>query len=128
ETITNPLTVTFSSTFAAAHGQTLTLAPSSLAWNANTGDVVTFGAPGQDGTVAFGAAAGIVNHRSTYTVAVSAGTLRPIDSELGIILGADQHTTVGPAGTLDAAGFNLTMNDLRGGGHLVNSGGGRKSD
>jgi autotransporter-associated beta strand protein len=123
ETITTPLTVTFSSTFAAAHGQTLTLAPSSLAWNANTGDVVTFGAPGQDGTVAFGSAAGIVNHPSTYTVAVSAGTLRPIDSELGVILGADQHTTVQSGAALDAAGFTLTVNDLQGGGHITDTGG-----
>jgi autotransporter-associated beta strand protein len=124
ETITNPLTVSFSATIAAAHGQSFTLTPSSLAWNANTGDVVTFGAPGQDGTVAFGSAAGIVNHPSTYTVVVSAGTLRPTDSELGIILGADQHTTVQAAGTLDAAGFNLAVHDLQGGGQITNSGGG----
>jgi autotransporter-associated beta strand protein len=124
ETITNPLTVNFSATIAAAHGQTFTLVPSSLAWNANTGDVVTFGAAGQDGTVAFGSAAGIVNHPSTYTIVVQDGTLRPTDSELGIILSADQHTTIEATGTLDAAGFNLTVNDLRGGGQIINSGGG----
>jgi len=124
ETITNPLTVNFSATIAAAHGQTFTLVPSSLAWNANTGDVVTFGAAGQDGTVAFGSAAGIVNHPSTYTIVVQDGTLRPTDSELGIILSADQHTTIEATGTLDAAGFNLTVNDLRRGGQIINSGGG----
>jgi fibronectin-binding autotransporter adhesin len=123
ETITNALTVSASATIAAAHGQTFTLAPSSLAWNANTGDVVTFGAPGEDGTVAFGSAAGIVNNPSTYTVVVSAGTLRPTDSELGIILGADQHTTIQAAGTLDAAGFSLSVHDLQGGGQITDSGG-----
>ena len=123
ETITNPLIVSDSSIIAAAHGQTLTLTPSSLAWNANTDDVVTFGAPGQDGTVAFGSAAGIVNNPSTYTVVVSAGTLRPTDAELGIVLGADQHTTIQAAGTLDAAGFTLMVNDLQGGGHITDTGG-----
>src|SRR5437879_6230072 len=89
----------------------------------NTDDVVTFGAPGQDGTVAFGSAAGIVNNPSTYTVVVSAGTLRPTDAELGIVLGADQHTTIQAAGTLDAAGFTLMVNDLQGGGHITDTGG-----
>ena len=122
ETITNPLTVSDSSIIAAAHGQTLTLTPSSLAWDANTDDVVTFGAPGQDGTVAFGSAAGIVNNPSTYTVVVSAGTLRPTDAELGIVLGADRHTTIQAAGTLDAAGFTLMVNDPQGGGHITDTG------
>src|SRR5438105_212765 len=123
ETITNPLTVSGSSIIAAAHGQTLTLTPSSLAWDANTDDVVTFGAPGQDGTVAFGSAAGIVNNPSTYTVVVAAGTLRPTDAELGIVLGADRHTTIQAAGTLDAAGFTLMVNDLQGGGDITDTAG-----
>src|SRR5207248_3593795 len=76
-----------------------------------------------DGTVAFGSAAGIVNNPSTYTVVVSAGTLRPTDAELGIVLGADRHTTVQAAGTLDAAGFTLMVNDLQGGGQITDPGG-----
>jgi len=112
-------------TIAAAHETftTSTTQPWSLA---ASGQIITFGAPGQDGTVVWNSPPGttISNSVNGWTVLVQAGTLRPNDIfSANLLLGDDTHTAIRPAGTLDAHGFSFTVNDLRGGGRIINSSG-----
>src|SRR5215471_6797801 len=79
EAINNQATISGNITIAASHGQTLTFAPSFLNVNQNTGDTITFGAPGQDGTVVFPGVNGTVANPNTYTILVQAGTLQTGD-------------------------------------------------
>ena len=50
------------------------------------------------------------------------GTVRAAGNGLGVLTANAAHTAIRPAGTLDAAGFGLTVHDLHGGGHITNSG------
>src|SRR5262249_20180345 len=89
-----------------------------------SGDVMTFGAPGQDGTVVLGASGGSFTNAGPYTVFVQAGTLRPQTGPalLAVMLGSDAHTTTLSGATLDTGGQSFTMHDLQGGGHIGDSG------
>jgi len=125
ETINNQMTMSGNFTIAAAHGQTLTtsgLSPWTL--NAAPGEMINFGAAGQDGTVVFKFAAGTaINGINTYTVNVQAGTLKAGDGGLSFLLGNALATVVQSGATLDVAGFSPAVNGLQGGGHVGNSGG-----
>ena len=123
-TISNQSTISGNITIAAAHGQTLTFAPSFLTVGENTGETITFGAPGQDGTVVFPGVNGSVANPNTYTVLVQAGTLRAGDvNGFPAVLGDDQHTGILAGASLDAAGISFTVNDLQGAGHITDSAG-----
>jgi fibronectin-binding autotransporter adhesin len=122
ETINNHLAMNGDFTVAAAAGQTLTV----TGWNINAnGQTIAFGSPGQNGTVALSTSGGaaIGNPANGYTVLVQAGTLRLNDASSPLLLLNDTHTTIRPAGTLDLNGFSPTVNDLHGGGHIINGGG-----
>jgi autotransporter-associated beta strand protein len=124
ETINNQLTMSGSFTIAAAHGQTLTFSSAS-GWSLTAGNnnVVTFGAPGQDGAIVWATPAGSsTNVPALYTVLVQAGTLRAADSGFSYLLENDQRTAIRPAATIDVAGFSTFINNLQGGGHITDSG------
>ena len=124
ETIPNGLTMSGSFTIAAAHGQTLTTSTTNhWSLSASSGDLITFGAPGQDGTVAWSTPAGSGITGLGYSVLVQAGTLRANDANFFILTNNDQHTTIQSGATLDAAGQSFTVNDLHGGGQISDSGG-----
>src|SRR5262249_14657940 len=76
ETISNDLTMSGNFTVAAAHGQNFAITTGNWTLNASPGEVITFGASGQDGTIFFEGNMATVNNASTYTVVVQAGTLR----------------------------------------------------
>ncbi len=123
ETIANQLTMSGNFTIAAAHNQTLTTS-SSQAWSLtpSTGEIISFGAAGQDGTVVFDETGGAtVGSGGFYTVAAQAGTLKAGDYGLDFLLGIDTATIVQSGATLDAAGFHLDVNGLQGGGRVTNS-------
>ncbi len=124
ETIQNGLTLSGDFTIAAAHGQTLTTSNTHIGSLTASGQTITFGAPGQDGTVAWtaDAVAVIGNPLNGYTILVRAGTLRTNDSGSNFFISNDTQTVIRPAGTLDVAGQAITVNDLRGGGHVTDSG------
>ena len=66
---------------------------------------------------------GNVPNPNTYTVLVQAGTLRAGDANgFPFVLADAQRTAIRPAGTIDAAGIGFTVNDLRGGGQITDSG------
>src|SRR5215471_18205816 len=125
ETIQNALTMSGNFTIAAAHGQTLTTS-TTHAWllSASSGEIITFGAPGQDGTVVWSTPGGSGITGLGYSVLVQAGTLRANDASFHILTENDQHTTIQSGATLDAAGQPFTVNDLHGGGQISNSGAG----
>jgi fibronectin-binding autotransporter adhesin len=123
ESIGNQLTMNGNFTIAAAHGQTLTIGTGGWFLSAS-GQTITFGAPGQDGTVLWSTSPGAIgNPGNGYTILVQAGTLRAADSNFGLLFNYDTRTAIRPAGTIDAAGFSFTVNDLEGGGHIIDSGG-----
>jgi len=121
ETINNALTMNGDFTIAAAGGQTLTI----TSWFLNrNGQTIAFGTPGQNGTVVWDSSGGaaIFNPPANgYTVLVQAGTMRVNDFFSGQFLTLGTHTAIRPAGTLDANGHSFTVNDLHGGGHVIDS-------
>ncbi len=123
ETIANPLSMTAGLTIAAAHGQTLTIGSGGWILNANNGQDITFGAPGQDGTVVFKGTLGGFSINPGYGVVVQAGTLEPgADSGLVYLVGNASLVTVQAGATLDSAGSGLSIGILNGAGRLTNSG------
>jgi len=112
-------------TIAAAHGQTLTTS-TTHPWTLNaSGQTITFGALGQDGTVAWSTppASSITPFGGSYSVLVRAGTLRANDGSFGVLTEFAQQTIVRPIATLDIAGFASVVTNLLGGGHVIDSGG-----
>src|SRR5690348_10970079 len=104
-------------TIAAAHGQTLTTS-TTHPWTLNgSGQTVTFGALGQDGTVLWSTPGGslVTPFGGAYTVLVRAGTLRANDSSFGVLTQFAQQTIIRPAGTLDLAGVSAVVTGLAGG-------------
>jgi autotransporter-associated beta strand protein len=124
ESINLPLTMSGNFTIAAAHNQTLTIPTQPWSLSASSGEVITFGAAGQDGTVVWTSSSGSIANDRTYAVVVQAGTLRgTADGQLGFLLGHDLRTVIRPGATLDAGGsVSFFVDDLRGGGHLTDSG------
>jgi fibronectin-binding autotransporter adhesin len=125
ESISNQLTMSGDFTIAAAHNQTLTFSPALSWFFSASNNVVTFGAPGQDGAIVWATPAGSAFNfpaGASYTVLVQAGTLRAADSSFGLLLQSDQRTAIRPAATIDVAGFSTYINNLQGGGHITDSG------
>jgi autotransporter-associated beta strand protein len=121
ETIANQLSLGGNFTIAAAHGQTLTIGVGN--WSLNPGGTVTFGAPGQDGTVVFDDTGGAALTSNSYGVSVQAGTLKAGDLGLAFLVNNASSVVVGAGATLDAAGFSgLSLNALQGGGQVTDSG------
>jgi autotransporter-associated beta strand protein len=118
ETLSNPLTLSGTSTIAAAHGTTLN-ETGYASINANS--TLNFGALGQDGVVSW--APGGYSIGTPITVNVVAGTLKAASNlPAGIISFGAQPTTVDAGATLDSGGFNLSLSDLLGGGAVTDSG------
>jgi hypothetical protein len=117
ETLSNALNFLGTLTIAAAHGTTLNENPSQSRINGTS--TLNFGAPGQDGVVIFHHPNGV----SPFTLNVVAGTLKAGDGLVGAaITFGGQPTTVDAGATPDTGGFGLGLNDLLGGGAVINSG------
>jgi autotransporter-associated beta strand protein len=116
ESISNQLSMGGNFTIAAAHNQTLTFSPASPWFLSASNNVVTFGAPGQDGAIVWATPAGSsfsFPAGASYTVLVQAGTLRAADSSFGLLLQSDQRTAIRPAATIDVAGLIPTSTICR---------------
>jgi fibronectin-binding autotransporter adhesin len=116
ETLTNALTLSGSVTFAAAHGTTLTeKAPS---YSVLASSTLNFGAPGQDGTVIWGAINGSI--ASPFpAINVQAGTLKGVG--LSFLLDGSP-ISVAAGATLDFTGNSTEFAHLTGGGSIIDSG------
>jgi autotransporter-associated beta strand protein len=123
ETITSPSTITLQGTaiIAAAHGQTLTINPVNLIYNATT---IMIGAPGQDGVVSFQYGGNVMaSNPGLYSVTVQAGTLKAVDAtDTTILLDSAATTTLAAGATLDLGGWGTTVSGLTGAGQVINSG------
>ena len=134
-TITS-LTLSGNVTLAAANGATLDIDPPlTLSLTQASGDTITFGAPGEDGTVIWTPPAlGELALNGTIdldTLVVQAGTLKGAvapgnpavgDLPTNVVL----QTIVDAAGTIDIAGAQEQINDLQGAGTVTDSVGGGK--
>jgi hypothetical protein len=112
---------TGTTTFAAAHGTTLTL--TGVVYLEINEFPVTIGAPGQDGKIVWAGAPGIVEAGPVFDV--RAGTLAAANSNLGNRLGSENGTTVEAGATLDWAGNVAAINNLQGAGTVTNSSAGQ---
>jgi autotransporter-associated beta strand protein len=118
ETLTNALSLSGSSTFAAAHGTTLTETGFT---NIGANSTLNFGALGQDGVVLWTPTGAAIS--TPVTVNVVAGTLKAGSSIFARTISAGaQPTTVAAGATLDLGGFGLSLTDLLGGGAVIDSG------
>ena len=99
ESIGNQLTMSGNFTIAAAHNQTLTFSSAS-GWSFTaSNNVITFGAPGQDGTIVWATPIGSsITNGAIYTVLVQAGTLRAADSSFFDLRKAISARPSGPPG------------------------------
>jgi autotransporter-associated beta strand protein len=125
ETIANPLSMTPAFTIAAAHGQTLTIGAGAWTLNPNLSQAITFGAPGQDGTVVLKDTGGATINAGNYGVVIQAGTLRSgSDDGLSLLVSGASSVIVQSGATLREVGsVSMTLNGLSGGGRITNSGG-----
>jgi hypothetical protein len=101
ETLTNALSLSQSSTIAAAHGTTLTENASSLGIAASS--TLNFGALGQEGTILWHTPESSTFGSPLPAINVQAGTLKGADSTFGFFLD-DEAITVAAGATLDLAG------------------------
>jgi hypothetical protein len=120
ETLGNQLSLSGTSTIAAAHGTTLNENAPSYAIGANT--TLNFGSAGQDGTVLWHTNTGNISFPFPG-VTVQAGTLKGADGAFSFILDNAAQTTVDAGASIDLAGFNTPIADLTGGGAVIDSGG-----
>jgi autotransporter-associated beta strand protein len=120
ETLTNALSLSGSSTIAAAHGKTLNENASSLSIAASS--TLNFGAPGEDGTILWHTPQS-TNFSSPFpAINVRAGALRGADGSFGFFLD-DSSVAVAAGAILDLAGSGTEFTDLSGGGAVTDSGG-----
>jgi len=117
ETLTNALTLSGTSTIAAAHATMLTEKMSS--YNIAANSTLIFGAPGQDGTVVWDGTDGDVTE--PLAIQVRAGTLKGGNAAFGAFL---EGSSIGIAtgATLDLTGTGSTFASLFGGGSIIDSG------
>jgi fibronectin-binding autotransporter adhesin len=117
ETLTNALTLSGTSTIAAAHATMLTEKMSS--YNIAANSTLIFGAPGQDGTVVWDGTDGDVTE--PLPIQVRAGTLKGGNAAFGAFL---EGSSIGIAtgATLDLTGTGSTFASLFGGGSIIDSG------
>jgi len=120
ETLANQLSLSGTSTIAAAHGTTLNENPTTYSISANT--TLNFGSPGEDGTVLWHTNSGSSISFPFPGVTVQAGTLKGADASFSFILNNAAQTTVDSGATLDLAGFNTPIADLTGAGVVTDSG------
>jgi hypothetical protein len=120
ETLGNALTLSGTSTIAAAHGTTLNENAANYAISANT--TLNFGSPGEDGTVLWHTGAGSSITFPFLGVTVQAGTLKGADASFGFFLGNASQTTVDAGASIDLAGFDTAIADLTGAGAVTDSG------
>jgi hypothetical protein len=121
ETLGNQLSLSGTSTIAAAHGTTLNENPTNYSISANT--TLNFGSAGQDGTVLWHTNSGSSIGFPFPGVTVQAGTLKGADASFSFILDNAAQTTVDAGASIDLAGFNTPIADLTGGGAVIDSGG-----
>ena len=124
ETLANDLLVQGPApTIAAAHGKTLTLTPDF--WEVfSLGPLVkvTFGGPGNDGTVVWNTGAGGYMTYDDFAVDVVAGTLRDGDGSLTFLTRNAAFVKVEAGATLDFDHYVGTVADLEGGGTVTGTG------
>ena len=118
ETILNDITVAGHDNIAAGHGTTLTIDD---AWTLHSGSAMTFGAPGQNGTVV-AALGGGLTITGSYSLDIANGTLKGVDVNFSNLTNFARTTTVEAGAKLDLAGVNVTVGDLLGAGTATNSG------
>jgi FG-GAP-like repeat len=116
ETLTNALSLSGTSTIAAAHGKMLTEKASG--YSVAGGSTLNFGAPGQDGTVLWDATGGSIGGPFP-AINVQAGTLKGVG--LSFLLD-DSPISVAAGATLDLTGNGTEFTDLTGGGSVIDSG------
>ena len=121
ETLTNALSLSGTSTIAAAHGKTLNVDESTLTIAAHS--TLNIGSVGEDGTVLWHTS----NNGSSITspflgVHVQAGTLKDGDGELSFLLDNAAQTTIDAGASIDLAGFDTDIVDLVGAGAVIDSG------
>ncbi|MDI9850271.1 hypothetical protein QM467_19760, partial [Rhodoblastus sp. 17X3] len=123
-TVANNLSLQGNFAIAAAHGTTLNINPASnWVMNQSAGQLITFGAPGQDGTVIWHTPSAVVGAPGQATLAVQGGTLQGADSFFGFLFGTMLQTTVGQGAAIDISGFNTGFTKLLGSGTVTDSGG-----
>ena len=110
ETLTNALSLSGTSTIAAAHGKVLTEKASG--YSVAGGSTLNFGVPGQDGTVLWDATGGSIGGPFP-AINVQAGTLKGVG--LSFLLD-DSPISVAAGATLDLTGNGTEFTDLTGGG------------
>jgi fibronectin-binding autotransporter adhesin len=120
ETLANQLSLSGTSTIAAAHGTTLNENPTTYAISANT--TLNFGSPGEDGTVLWHTNTGSSISFPFPGVTVQAGTLKGADANFSFILNNGAQTAVDAGASIDVAGFNTPIGDLTGAGVVTDSG------
>jgi fibronectin-binding autotransporter adhesin len=121
EAISSPssMTIEGNSTIAAAPGQTLTISPTALTFDASS---ITIGASGQNGIVQFKlSSSAAISNSGAYSVTIQDGTLKALDIDTYLVLANDTTTTIASGATLDVDGESLTVNGLEGSGSLVDS-------
>ena len=117
ETVTNALSLSGSSTIAAAHGTTLTENASDYSVGAST--TLNFGALGQDGTILWDANGGSISSPFP-AIDVQAGTLKGVNGSLSFLVDGSPIMVAGGA-TLDLAGSGAVFTDLTGAGSIIDS-------
>jgi FG-GAP-like repeat len=118
ETLINELSISGTTTIAAAHGTTLN-ETGFIDLSANS--TLNFGAVGQDGVVVWKPSGYSIS--TPFTFNVVAGTLKAANSFLsGMISFGAQPTTVDAGATLDLGGFSLSTTNLLGAGAVTDSG------
>jgi autotransporter-associated beta strand protein len=132
EDLTNAIAMSGSFTIAAAHGTTLEFGSNGWGFNEASGNTLTFGAPGQDGTVVWdtaniGTDGGVAF--SGTAIEVRSGTLKAGDSELVFYLQFSPRVTVDAGATLDIGLFDertggAALPNLTGAGTVTGSLGG----
>ncbi len=122
------MTMTGTTTFAAAHGKTLTNVAAGTTWigdGTQQGPVHTiFGDAGHDGTVVWNTGgASLLKQYLQDTVEVQAGTLKAGDGNFYFLLSYGLGVTVDSGATIDTNGFNTKILNLTGAGSVIGHGG-----
>ncbi|HEY1710707.1 MAG TPA: hypothetical protein VGG10_20740 [Rhizomicrobium sp.] len=117
-------TTIFNSTFAAAHGKTLTLAFAGN-WTVEEQDThIVVGDTGDDGTVVWQGGDGTLINGGTNTLEIRDGTLTDGDGTLGFLLSSMETTTIDAGATLSLVPpQNTELNGLLGTGTLASASG-----
>ncbi|HUJ45695.1 MAG TPA: autotransporter-associated beta strand repeat-containing protein, partial [Rhizomicrobium sp.] len=119
ETLANHLVFLDSDTIAAAHAKVLTLSEGGWFFNGNQ---LTFGLPGNDGTVVWDSNSN-ASTGGSFPILIQDGTLKGGDDNFDLLFQFASSTTVAGGATLDLAGASITLENLEGDGIVTSSAG-----